>query len=104
MQLLPALDAVKLVITNVLMRDAVEKSRNEIREGHGMGQTLAASKLFPPLLIEMIRVGERTGELESLLERAADAYEREVAVSLTQMTTLLRTHDDPRDGGVLSCS
>ena len=87
--LLPALDAVKLVITNGLMRDAVEKSRNEIREGRGMGQTLAASKLFPPLLIEMIRVGERTGELERLLERAADAYEREVAASLAQMTTLL---------------
>ena len=46
--MLPALDAVKLVITNVLMRDAVETSRNEIREGHGMGQTLAASKLFRP--------------------------------------------------------
>ncbi|MFI5353765.1 MAG: type II secretion system inner membrane protein GspF [Candidatus Binatales bacterium] len=89
-QLLPALDAVKLVITNVLMRDAVETSRNEIREGHGMGQTLASSKLFPAMLIEMIRVGERTGELESLLERAADAYEREVAVSLTLMTTLLQ--------------
>jgi len=88
-QLLPALDAVKLVITNGLMRDAVETSRNEIREGHGMGQTLAASKLFPPLLIEMIRVGERTGELERLLDRAADAYEREVAASLSQMTTLL---------------
>jgi general secretion pathway protein F len=89
-QLLPALDAVKLVMTNGLMRDAVEKSRNEIREGHGMGQTLAASKLFPPLLIEMIRVGERTGELERLLERAADAYEREVAASLALLTTLLQ--------------
>src|SRR5271157_3739603 len=88
-QLLPALDAVKLVMTNGLMREAVEKSRNEIREGHGMGQTLAASGLFPPLLIEMIRVGERTGDLERLLERAADAYEREVAASLSQMTTLL---------------
>ena len=42
------------------------------------------------MLIEMVRVGERTGELESLLERAADAYEREVAVSLTLMTTLLQ--------------
>ncbi len=88
--LLPALDAVKLVMTNGLMRDAIEKSRDEIREGHGMGQTLAASKLFPPLLIEMIRVGERTGELERLLERAADAYEREVSASLSLMTTLLQ--------------
>jgi general secretion pathway protein F len=89
-QLLPALDAVKLVLTNGLMRDAIEQARNEIREGHGMGQTLATSKLFPPLLIEMIRVGERTGEIERLLQRAADAYEREVAASLRQMTTVLQ--------------
>ncbi len=88
-QLLPALDAVKAVVTNGLLRDAVEKSREEIREGHGMGQTLAQSKLFPPLLIEMIRVGERSGELERMLERVADNYEREVAYSLAQVTTIL---------------
>jgi general secretion pathway protein F len=88
-QLIPALDAVKLVVNNGLLREAIEKGREEIREGHGMGQTLAKSTLFPPLLIEMIRVGERTGELERLLERAADAYEREVQTSLGQMTTLL---------------
>jgi|SRR5215469_13640506 len=88
-QLLPALDAVKGVITNGLLREAVEKSREEIREGHGMGQTLSQSGLFPPLLIEMIRVGERSGELEPMLERVADNYEHEVAHSLNQMTTVL---------------
>jgi general secretion pathway protein F len=88
-QLLPAMDAVKGVVTNGLLRDAIEKSREEIREGHGMGQTLAQSGLFPPLLIEMIRVGERSGELESMLERVADNYEREVSHSLSQMTTIL---------------
>jgi general secretion pathway protein F len=88
-QLLPALDAVKGVVTNGLLKDAVEKSRESIREGHGMGQTLSASGLFPPLLIEMIRVGERSGELEGMLERVADNYEREVSHSLSQMTTVL---------------
>ncbi|HVA76972.1 MAG TPA: type II secretion system inner membrane protein GspF [Candidatus Binataceae bacterium] len=88
-QLLPAMDAVKGVVTNGLLRDAIEKSREEIRQGHGMGQTLAQSGLFPPLLIEMIRVGERSGELESMLERVADNYEREVSHSLSQMTTIL---------------
>jgi general secretion pathway protein F len=88
-QVIPALDAVKLVVTNRLLADAVEKSRESIREGHGMGQTLARSGLFPPLLVEMIRVGERSGELENMLERAADAYEREVAISLSQVTTML---------------
>ena len=54
-----------------------------------MGQTLAKSGLFPPLLIEMIKVGERSGELERMLERVADNYEREVRTRSRQMTTLL---------------
>ncbi len=54
-----------------------------------MGQTLSKSGLFPPLLIEMIKVGERSGELERMLERVADNYEREVSHSLSQMTTVL---------------
>jgi general secretion pathway protein F len=88
-QLLPALAAVKRVVTNGLLADAVEQSRESIREGHGMGQTLQRSALFPPLLVEMIKVGERSGELEQMLERVADNYEREVEASLRQMTTLL---------------
>ncbi len=88
-QVLPALAAVRLVVTNTLLEDAIEKSRDEIREGHGMGQTLGRCGLFPPMLIEMIKVGERSGQLESMLERAADSYEREVEQSLSQMTTLL---------------
>ena len=88
-QLLPALASVKHVITNGLMADAVEESRTSIREGHGMTHPLAQSGLFPPLLVEMIRVGERSGEIESMLERVADTYEREVSRSLNQLTTLL---------------
>ena len=44
-----------------------------------MAHTLSQSSLFPPLLIEMINVGERSGELERMLERVADNYEREVS-------------------------
>lgn len=88
-QLLPALTAVQRVVTNELLAEAVEQSRDSIREGHGMGQTLQRSGLFPPLLIEMIKVGERSGELERMLERVADNYEREVDASLGQLTTLL---------------
>jgi general secretion pathway protein F len=88
-QLLPALASVKHVVTNGLLADAVEESRTSIREGHGMSHPLAHSGLFPPLLIEMIRVGERSGELEQMLERVADTYEREVERSLNQLTALL---------------
>jgi general secretion pathway protein F len=88
-QVLAALDAVKLIITNKRLADAIQEARDSIREGSGIGNTLARTRLFPPMLIEMIRVGERSGELEPMLEKAALAYEREVAASLSQMTTLL---------------
>jgi general secretion pathway protein F len=88
-QVLPAMDAVKLIMSNRRLADAIQDSRDSIREGLGMGATLARSGLFPPMLVEMIRVGERSGELEPMLEKAATAYEREVAASLAQMTTLL---------------
>jgi general secretion pathway protein F len=88
-QLLPSLTAVKRVVTNGLLAEAVEQSRESIREGHGMGQTLERSGLFPPLLVAMIKVGERSGDLEQMLERVADNYEREVESSLRQMTTVL---------------
>ncbi len=87
--LLAALDVCERVLNNGLFVEAVERSRENIREGHGMGQTLGHSGLFPPLLIEMVKVGERSGELERMLERAAESYEREVANSLSQITTLL---------------
>jgi general secretion pathway protein F len=88
-QLVPAMTAVKRVVSNGLLADAIEQSRDSIREGHGMGQTLQRSGFFPPLLIEMIKVGERSGELEQMLQRVADNYEREVDASLGQLTTLL---------------
>src|SRR5579863_7340454 len=89
-QLLPALTAVRRVVTNGILADAVDASRESIREGHGMGQTLARSGLFPPLLIDMIKVGERSGDLERMLERVADNYEREVESSLRQMTNMIQ--------------
>jgi general secretion pathway protein F len=88
-QLVPALTAVKRVVSNGLLAEAIEQSRESIREGHGMGDTLQRSHLFPPLLIEMIKIGERSGELEQMLQRVADNYEREVDSSLGQLTTLL---------------
>ena len=65
-------------------------SRESIRQGHGMGQTLERSHLFPPLLIQMIKVGEISGELERMLERVADNYEREVESSLNQVANVIQ--------------
>jgi general secretion pathway protein F len=88
-QLVTALETSARVVANGLMREAVIQARQNVREGQAMSQTLAASGRFPPLFVEMVRVGERSGELEPMLERLADAYEREVAASLSQLTTVL---------------
>ena len=88
-QLLPSLDAVKGVVTNGLLKDAVEQSRESIREGHGMGADAGAQRALPAAADRDDPVGERSGELERMLERVADNYEREVSHSLSQMTTVL---------------
>jgi general secretion pathway protein F len=100
-QLIPALTAVRRVVSNTLLGEAIEQSRDSIREGHGMGHTLQRSGLFPSLMIEMIKVGERSGELEQMLQRVADNYEREVDSSLAQLTTLLGPFMTILMGGVI---
>lgn len=88
----PVLEALRIageVITNVPMRDAVNEASNRVREGAPIGRSLAQSKLFPPMTIHLISSGESSGELESMLERAAISQERELDGLLTAMVGLL---------------
>ena len=74
---------------NTALGAAVEEARAGVREGGSLGELLRASGLFPPLLIRMIAVGERSGELEPMLIRVADAYEQEVDSALSTLTSVL---------------
>jgi general secretion pathway protein F len=88
----PVLDALRIageVVSNLPMRDAVEIAAQRVREGAPIGRSLAVSKLFPPMTIHLISSGEASGELESLLERAAQSQERELDGLLTAMVGLL---------------
>jgi general secretion pathway protein F len=87
--LLQALDIVKHVVSNVVLSNAIEDGRNSIREGHSVADPLKKSGLFPPLLIHMIAVGEKSGELESMLARAADAYDSEVEASVSALSSVI---------------
>ncbi|MBM4268640.1 MAG: type II secretion system protein GspF [Deltaproteobacteria bacterium] len=86
--LLTALDLARRVTGNVAMSDAVEEARAAIREGQGVAAPLRKTGLFPPLLTHMIAVGERSGELEPMLARVADAYEQEVESALGGLTAI----------------
>lgn len=87
--LLQALDIVKHVVSNMVLSNAIEDGRNSIREGHSVADPLRKSGLFPPLLVHMIAVGEKSGELESMLARAADAYDGEVEASVSALSSIM---------------
>ena len=87
--LLSALGIVTHLLSNSLLRRALEEARASVQEGESLAAPLKRSGLFPALLIQMITVGERSGELEGLLTRAAEAYDEEVATSLARLTSLL---------------
>ena len=77
----PILDALKIaaeVIENLPMRDAVNEATVRVREGAAISQSLAASKLFPPMMIHLIASGETGGRLEDMLTRTANYQEKEV--------------------------
>jgi general secretion pathway protein F len=88
----PVLDALRIagdVVSNLPMRDAVETAAARVREGAPIAKSLAASKLFPPMMIHLIGSGESSGELQDMLERAATNQEREMQTLLTTMVGLL---------------
>jgi len=77
----PILDALKIaaeVVENLPMRDAVNEAAVRVREGAAISRSLAASKLFPPMMIHLISSGEAGGRLEEMLGRSATNQEREV--------------------------
>ncbi len=88
----PVLEAMRIagdVCTNLPMRDAVAEAAARVREGAPIGRSLAVSKLFPPMTIHLISSGESSGELDSMLERAATSQERELEGLLAAMVGLL---------------
>ncbi len=88
-QLLDAIDIVKDVVDNAVIRKALIQSRESISEGHSIAGPLKASGQFPPILTHMIAVGEKTGELEEMLNVVSDAYDQQVDVAINSMTRLL---------------
>jgi len=86
------LDALRIsgeVVNNLPMRDAVTEATARVREGAPIGRSLAASRLFPPMSIHLISSGESSGQLESMLERAALSQEQELEGLVTALTGLL---------------
>jgi general secretion pathway protein F len=88
-QLLQALDIVRSLLGNVVLEKVVTRARDDIREGDGIAPAIRRSGEFPPLMSHMIAVGERSGQLESMLVDLADAYDRESSSAIQRATAVL---------------
>jgi general secretion pathway protein F len=88
----PVLEALRIsgeVVTNLPMRDAVQEAAARVREGGSIARSLGASRMFPPMMIHLIASGETSGDLETMLDRAATNQEREMDAILSTVVGLL---------------
>lgn len=87
--ILQAMETVAGTVGNTIMADAVMEARARIREGDRIGEPLEQSRLFPPMVVHMIGVGEESGSLDFMLQKIADFYESEVEATLASLTAAL---------------
>src|ERR1700722_19588422 len=86
---LTALQITEQVIPNTLLKEAIAKTREAVTDGKTIAQPLANSKLFPQLMVDLVKIGEDTGDVPGALANLADTYESELQISLRIMTTLI---------------
>ncbi len=88
----PVLTALKIteqVMSNGLIKVAIAKTREAVTDGKTLAQPLAQSKLFPQLMVDLVRIGEETGDVPGALNNLADTYEGELQIALRVMTNLI---------------
>jgi type IV pilus assembly protein PilC len=88
----PILDGLEITANtagNVIVQDAIMQARASIREGDTISNPLRQSKVFPPMVVQMITVGEETGALEEMLTKIADFYDSEVDTAVDALTSII---------------
>ncbi len=87
--LLSAMDIVKNVLQNALLEKVIQDAIGSIREGQSISEPLKKSGHFPPIVTHMIAIGEKSGQLENMLENVADSYDAAVETRVQVLTSLL---------------
>jgi general secretion pathway protein F len=87
--LLAALEIAKNVVNNLIIAEQIRLAAKDVEEGQSLSAPLARNEFFPPIAVEMIAVGEQSGNMEAMLFRIADSYEREVEANVLLVTSLL---------------
>ena len=87
--ILESIDIVAKVAGNKVVEDALVKARSMVSEGRNMSEPFEASGIFPPMVVQMIQVGESTGALDSMLNKIADFYDEDVDNLVTNLTAMM---------------
>jgi len=87
--LMEAMEVVENIIGNIMVSEGLKEAANDIKMGKGLAEPLKRIGIFPPMVIQMITVGESSGSLDSILKKTADFYDSEVDTEVSQMTTLI---------------
>ena len=86
---LNALQITEQVIPNLLLKQAIAQTREAVTDGKTIAQPLARSKLFPQLMVDLVKIGEETGDVPGALANLADTYENELQIALRIMTNMI---------------
>jgi type IV pilus assembly protein PilC len=87
--ILQAIDIVRETSGNEVVTRAMDRVYTSVRDGETIHEPLARCKVFPPLVVHMVAVGEETGAIDQMLEKVAEAYEREVEDTVNALTSIL---------------
>ena len=88
----PVLTALKIteqIIPNCVVKEAIGKTREEVTDGKTIAQPLGRSKIFPQLMVDLVKIGEDTGNVPGALKNVADTYENELAIALKVVTNMI---------------
>jgi general secretion pathway protein F len=87
--LITSLQIVKNIVDNVLLADLLNAACDELEKGSSLSQCFKGNEWIPPMLVQMMAVGEQSGTLDKMLAKAADAYEKEVETKILALTSMI---------------
>jgi type IV pilus assembly protein PilC len=87
--LLQSIDICCNVLGNTLVTNALQSSKEEIKRGGSLGEALEVRGIFPPMLTQMIKIGEESGTIDSILVKTAEFYDNEVETVTAQLATMI---------------